>query len=153
MQRITGLLFVILLMGCSCPKPVVSSENTKEVTDVKHRFTFHDTVFLTEPKAVTLEVPTICKPFKTQVKQNGNAKVRVEYRDRKIYVKAECDTVKLIAKLKHEHTDSIRTITKEVTKVQRVRYTPKLVKILAGIGLITLLLIGVGLFLKIKKWI
>ncbi len=152
MQR-SGIIFFVslLLAGCGCPKTVVSNEKTKEVTDVKHHFIIHDTVLLSEPKAVALEIPTICKPFKTQESENGNARVRVEYKDRKIYVQAQCDTVKLIAKLKHSYTDSIRTITHEVTKVQQVRYTPKPVKFLAGIGLLALLAIGAGIFLRIKK--
>jgi|GEM_PF-2082102 len=149
----SAIVILLFMFSCSCPKPVIESEKTKEITDVKHRFTFHDTVFLTKPKAVAIEIPTVCEPFKSVKKQNGNAKVRVEYKDRKIYVRAECDTVKLLAKLKHEYTDSIRTITHEVTKVQRVKYTPKFVKILAGIGLLALLLIGIGLFLRIKKFI
>ena len=149
MQR-SGIIFFVslILASCGCPKPVISSQKEKEITDVKRYSILRDTVFLTKKTKVALEIPAVCEPFKPLEKKNDNVTVKVEYRDRKIYVQAECDTIELLAKLKHNYTDSIKTITKEVTKVQRVRYTPKFVKMLAWLGL--LVIVG-GIFFGVRK--
>lgn len=139
LKRLFGILLMLvlpLLMACgTAQKRWMDTRIVKDTIRIKETVTLRDTVFIT-PKASVQEVVRISdlKPKKTLIKQEKNARVTIRKVHDTLYIRADCDTLQLVAQIK----DKLKATTavKEVTKTQFIDrpYTPLYMKALAWVG-------------------
>ena len=101
-------LLILLFIGCKTVKNVAEKETQK--TEKEHIVKYVDTVFVTPKSTAKISIPKKIFVYKTDtiyktktIKQRqGNATVKVVVERDSIFVVAECDTIKIKAKIKKE---------------------------------------------------
>lgn len=155
---ITFLSFVLVVTSCACGRGAVTQQNDIRYDSVyiEKKQVLRDTTLVTPRANITFKQPLndFQTAFKTPViKQNKQAKVRLQIIRDTLHVQAECDTLTYHATLKDSFYSAAKTKIqiKEVIKEIPVKYTPKLMRYFAWLGMFCLgALIGY-LGLKIFK--
>lgn len=124
-KLISFLLFALLFSSCATKKEVAKKEVIIETRSVVEKYT--DTVFYTKKSETSFGIPLnavakcpdekgnlnpVSKQIKPQIfnQQNGNAKATVRIERDSIFIKAECDSLAIAAKIKgiYENNDRNR---------------------------------------------
>lgn len=155
-----GLLF----LGCSSQKPLLAEQSVQEKDSiwVEKKVIVRDTVFITDTAQVVerISVPVFKerlnsseKDFKPILKKQGNATLKIERKWGQLEFTAECDSLQIAAELNDTYTDKHQTKEKTITitKIEKERYVPWWVKILAYVGAGSLSLLAIKTILRSIK--
>ncbi len=153
-----GKLFVliIILVGfCvgSCSKRIAPTENSvlRDTLTITQTVIERDTVFFLPQSSVSYNMPSVVPPNFVGLKdakkgiiekQDGQANLKMTYFNKNVQIDCICDTARLKAKLYDTFLKENRKTVSEKTIIKKVKYTPRIVKILAWLGGIFCLLIG-----------
>lgn len=144
---------VILLAGCRSTRPAASVE-TKDTITVSTLIQERDTSIVAPSAKVSINIPLkdIINGFKSDLKQDRQAKARVRVLNDALHVECICDTLAIIAKIKDKYSSEVRKIESKQTIIVPEKYIPWSVLLLAWIGGGAILLIILSLILnRLKK--
>lgn len=146
------VVIVIVFSGCRSPKPVIGFKTIHDTITCEKLITYRDTIFVTEKAKVTLVTDCNNLSENPKFKQNKNAKLSLSKSpEGKLTVKCECDTLTIKAKLKDELQKEIQTKVRFETYIQKEKYVPENIKLLASIGEILIILVLGSVIIIIYK--
>jgi len=150
-------LLLLLITSCQCPKMMTDTKVITDTLTIEKKIVERDTIFFTDTARVAVKVPVLklkdaSKPFKPIIKQHKNVRVIIKRVRDTIRFTAECDSIELAAKIKDRFIKEHHKKETVKTEIVQMRYIPKLVKLLAWLGGIALVLIGVKIASRVYKF-
>ena len=145
------LLFALILVvfaSCKCPKIVTDTQVVRDEIVRTKEVVVRDTVFITKPTKVFVEVPIEKITEVPVIKYRKNARVVLQKVRDTIRVTATCDSIALAAKIKDQLTTEKQVKEIVTTEIVRVRFIPWTVKALAIIGSGCLIVFGTKLIIN-----
>lgn len=145
MRSLIAIIAFVLLTSCGGQKrPVVTTVNTIDSTEVEKTVRFRDTLIAIPSYKVDVAVPVNELTSQPVTRQNERAKIELFKKDDVVYATASCDSLELQLKLRDSIIKSLRTVrtdTKVTLPPERIKYVPWIVKALAWIGALFLLFV------------
>lgn len=148
---IITIIVAVILTGCGTQKPA-AFKTVHDTAVVERIVNYRDTVFKTPPAQASASAPCNQLSETPKISKSGNATVSLS-KDKQGNVVADChcDTLAIKAKIKSELQKETKTTVITETQIQKEKYTPFLVKVLAWIGGIFTALIATGITVKFIK--
>jgi hypothetical protein len=155
---------IFAFFACKTPKIMESSKSESNlISSTVDSIVTRDTAITTPPSTVHISIPFRVDPDGTLVAPpkdyavSGNATVKYTILRDTIFVEANCDSITTIItkhyEARYRAMDSVSVANSHKVEVKRELYIPKVVKILAWIGGITVTFLGFKAFKRITTFI
>ena len=154
MKYLLSILALFLLLGCGSKRMITNTVSTLDSTYVKSSVKLRDTIIQVPFYKVavsSLQDKLTEKPIK---RTQGNASVELYKKNETIFASASCDSLELELQLRDRIISTFRersTDTQTTLPQIEVKYIPWIIKMLAWIGGIALLILGIKVALFIYK--
>ena len=154
MKYLLSILALFLLLGCGSKRMITNKVSTLDSTHVETSIQLRDTIIQVPFYKVavsSLQDKLTETPIK---KTHGNASVELYKKNETIFASASCDSLELEIQLKDKLIETYRELIKDTQTTLppvEVKYIPWIIKILAWIGGIALLILGIKVALFIYK--